>query len=158
MAEAASGIGVTAAEEPNGAAGVSAQQPASASVEGVSTAEGVSSVAASVAAAAAAAAAAVGGGSSSGGAGSGAGAAVSRSSSSAQHQVEIKLFVGRVPQTVDEAALKQIFEEFGEVREVAIIRDKATGKHKNSAFVKMGEAEGRFCAGGCVVSGVFAAS
>ncbi|CDJ39281.1 hypothetical protein ETH_00001150, partial [Eimeria tenella] len=51
--------------------------------------------------------------------------------------VEIKLFIGRVPQAVEEDSLKPVFEEFGEVREVIIIRDKATGKHKNSAFVKM---------------------
>ncbi|PFH31944.1 RNA recognition motif-containing protein [Besnoitia besnoiti] len=53
-------------------------------------------------------------------------------------QVEIKLFVGRVPQSMEDAALRPIFEEFGEVKEAVIIRDKATGKHKNSAFVKMG--------------------
>ncbi|CBZ54017.1 CUG-BP-and ETR-3-like factor 3, related [Neospora caninum Liverpool] len=51
--------------------------------------------------------------------------------------VEIKLFVGRVPQTVDEDALRPIFEGFGDVREVFVIRDKNTLKHKNSAFVKM---------------------
>lgn len=51
--------------------------------------------------------------------------------------VEIKLFLGRVPQSMDEEGLRPVFEEFGEVREVIIIRDKTTGKHKNSAFVKM---------------------
>nr|PIM00946.1 RNA recognition motif-containing protein [Toxoplasma gondii COUG] len=51
--------------------------------------------------------------------------------------VEIKLFVGRVPHTVDEEALRPIFESFGEVREVFVIRDKSTLKHRNSAFVKM---------------------
>ncbi|EPT32242.1 RNA recognition motif-containing protein [Toxoplasma gondii TgCatPRC2] len=52
-------------------------------------------------------------------------------------RVEIKLFVGRVPQSMEDAALRPIFEEFGEVKEAVIIRDKATGKHKNSAFIKM---------------------
>lgn len=52
--------------------------------------------------------------------------------------VEIKLFVGRVPQSMEDTDLRPVFEEFGEVKEAIIIRDKATGKHKNSAFVKMG--------------------
>ncbi|OEH79611.1 RNA recognition motif-containing protein [Cyclospora cayetanensis] len=56
--------------------------------------------------------------------------------------VEIKLFIGRVPQSMDEDGLRPVFEEFGEVREVIIIRDKATGKHKNSAFIKMASIAG----------------
>ncbi|PHJ17523.1 rna recognition motif-containing protein [Cystoisospora suis] len=51
--------------------------------------------------------------------------------------VEIKLFVGRVPPNMEEDSLRPIFEEFGEVKEVFVIRDKNTMKHKNSAFVKM---------------------
>eukprot|EP00923_Selenidium_pygospionis_P054676 GHVN01095274.1.p1 GENE.GHVN01095274.1~~GHVN01095274.1.p1 ORF type:complete len:505 (-),score=60.50 GHVN01095274.1:304-1818(-) len=51
--------------------------------------------------------------------------------------LEIKLFVGRVPTTYDEAAIKTIFEEFGTVLEVAVNRDRSTGAHKGSAFVRM---------------------
>ncbi|PFH34442.1 RNA recognition motif-containing protein [Besnoitia besnoiti] len=51
--------------------------------------------------------------------------------------VEIKLFVGRVPPTMEDDALRPIFEDFGDVREVYVIRDRNTQKHKNSAFVKM---------------------
>lgn len=57
-------------------------------------------------------------------------------------QVEIKLFVGRVPQSMDDTALRPVFEEFGEVKEAVIIRDKTTNKHKNSAFIKMASIAG----------------
>ncbi|CAG9477660.1 CUGBP Elav-like family member 1, putative [Plasmodium vivax] len=51
--------------------------------------------------------------------------------------VSIKLFIGRVPKTMEEEQLRPIFEEFGIVKEVVIIRDKITNIHKSSAFVKM---------------------
>lgn len=51
--------------------------------------------------------------------------------------VEIKLFVGRVPRTVDEASLRPVFEEYGAVTEIAIIKDRNTAMHKGSAFVRM---------------------
>src|SRR5699024_6760071 len=106
--------------------------------------------AAAVAAAAAAGAAAASGGSSGTVSSSSSGSSSSstttgasattngESSKPAVPPVEIKLFIGRVPQSIEEEQLKPVFQEFGEVREVIIIRDKATAKHKNSAFVKMG--------------------
>ncbi|CAD2095913.1 CUGBP Elav-like family member 1, putative [Plasmodium vinckei lentum] len=51
--------------------------------------------------------------------------------------VSIKLFIGRVPKNYEEEQLRPIFEEFGIVNEVVIIRDKITNIHKSSAFVKM---------------------
>lgn len=51
--------------------------------------------------------------------------------------VSIKLFIGRVPKSYEEEQLRPIFEEFGVVNEVVIIRDKVTNAHKSSAFVKM---------------------
>lgn len=51
--------------------------------------------------------------------------------------VEIKLFVGRVPRTADENVLRPVFADFGVVSEIAIIKDRATGMHKGSAFVRM---------------------
>eukprot|EP00923_Selenidium_pygospionis_P037560 GHVN01065838.1.p1 GENE.GHVN01065838.1~~GHVN01065838.1.p1 ORF type:complete len:475 (+),score=63.01 GHVN01065838.1:1478-2902(+) len=53
------------------------------------------------------------------------------------NQVEMKLFVGRVPLSWEADSVKPIFEEFGSVLEVAIIKDRATGNHKGSAFVRM---------------------
>eukprot|EP01054_Gregarina_sp_Poly1_P000918 Gregarina_sp_Poly_1__917@NODE_1220_length_4741_cov_416_879974_g832_i0_p1_GENE_NODE_1220_length_4741_cov_416_879974_g832_i0NODE_1220_length_4741_cov_416_879974_g832_i0_p1_ORF_typecomplete_len632_score117_98RRM_1/PF00076_22/4_4e15RRM_1/PF00076_22/5_9e17RRM_1/PF00076_22/1_8e19RRM_5/PF13893_6/1_7e06RRM_5/PF13893_6/2_2e05RRM_5/PF13893_6/8e07RRM_7/PF16367_5/0_041RRM_7/PF16367_5/0_00065RRM_7/PF16367_5/2_1e06Nup35_RRM_2/PF14605_6/3_4e02Nup35_RRM_2/PF14605_6/0_0032Nup35_RRM_2/PF14605_6/0_003RRM_8/PF11835 len=51
--------------------------------------------------------------------------------------VEIKLFVGRVPRNADENVIRPVFEEFGVVSEIAIIKDRNTGMHKGSAFVRM---------------------
>ncbi|CRG93951.1 CUGBP Elav-like family member 1, putative [Plasmodium gallinaceum] len=51
--------------------------------------------------------------------------------------VPIKLFIGRIPKNVEEDQLRPIFEEYGIVNEVVIIRDKITNVHKSSAFVKM---------------------
>eukprot|EP00920_Eleutheroschizon_duboscqi_P042137 GHVT01100879.1.p1 GENE.GHVT01100879.1~~GHVT01100879.1.p1 ORF type:complete len:604 (-),score=139.84 GHVT01100879.1:129-1757(-) len=51
--------------------------------------------------------------------------------------VEIKLFVGRVPKTYEEDELRPIFEAFGVVGDVIIIRDRETGAHKGCAFVRM---------------------
>eukprot|EP00917_Polyrhabdina_sp_WS-2016_P028583 GHVP01060930.1.p1 GENE.GHVP01060930.1~~GHVP01060930.1.p1 ORF type:complete len:463 (+),score=78.17 GHVP01060930.1:33-1421(+) len=51
--------------------------------------------------------------------------------------VEMKLFVGRVPTVTDEDSLRTIFEKFGPVLEVHILRDQERKKHKGSAFVRM---------------------
>jgi CUG-BP- and ETR3-like factor len=42
----------------------------------------------------------------------------------------IKLFIGQVPKTMDADALRPLFAEFGEVFDLAIIRDKQTGMHR----------------------------
>eukprot|EP01066_Platyproteum_vivax_P017020 Platyproteum_vivax@DN7276_c0_g1_i5.p1 len=52
-------------------------------------------------------------------------------------QREIKLFIGRVPKTHEEDALRPMFEEYGTVLETTVIRDRTTQEHKGCAFVKM---------------------
>ncbi len=47
----------------------------------------------------------------------------------------VKLFVGQVPKTMEEADLFPIFEKYGPMDDVAIIRDKHTGQHRGCAFV-----------------------
>src|SRR5690242_15436312 len=42
----------------------------------------------------------------------------------------IKMFVGQVPRNMDEAELKKLFEEFGPVYQLNVLRDKATGQSK----------------------------
>lgn len=53
-------------------------------------------------------------------------------------KVEIKLFVGRLPKQMTEGELEPLFGQYGSVVETVIIRDKASGQHKGSAFIKMG--------------------
>ena len=47
----------------------------------------------------------------------------------------IKMFVGQVPRSMDEEALKDFFEEFGPVHQLNVLRDKATGVSRGCCFV-----------------------
>jgi bruno len=42
----------------------------------------------------------------------------------------IKMFVGQVPRSMDEALLREMFEEFGRVHTINVLRDKSTGLSK----------------------------
>ncbi|KAH9644121.1 hypothetical protein HF086_015451 [Spodoptera exigua] len=42
----------------------------------------------------------------------------------------IKMFVGQVPRSMDENDLRQMFEEFGRVHQINVLRDKITGASK----------------------------
>lgn len=47
----------------------------------------------------------------------------------------IKMFVGQVPRSMDEQQLKEMFEEFGRVHQINVLRDKASGLSKGCCFV-----------------------
>ncbi|KAG6451000.1 hypothetical protein O3G_MSEX006873, partial [Manduca sexta] len=47
----------------------------------------------------------------------------------------IKMFVGQVPRNMDENDLRQMFEEFGRVHQINVLRDKITGVSKGCCFV-----------------------
>ncbi|XP_077286154.1 CUGBP Elav-like family member 1 isoform X3 [Arctopsyche grandis] len=47
----------------------------------------------------------------------------------------IKMFVGQVPRSMDENDLRQMFEEFGRVHQINVLRDKVTGTSKGCCFV-----------------------
>ncbi|BFZ25104.1 hypothetical protein BsWGS_28151 [Bradybaena similaris] len=47
----------------------------------------------------------------------------------------IKMFVGQIPRNWDENDLKNMFEEFGPIHSMNILRDKATGQSKGCCFV-----------------------
>lgn len=50
----------------------------------------------------------------------------------------IKMFVGQVPRSMDEAQLREMFEEYGRVHTINVLRDKSTGisKGKHSRFIE----------------------
>ncbi|XP_031634504.1 CUGBP Elav-like family member 2 isoform X1 [Contarinia nasturtii] len=47
----------------------------------------------------------------------------------------IKMFVGQVPKSMDEDQLREMFEEFGRVHSINVLRDKVTGVSKGCCFV-----------------------
>lgn len=49
---------------------------------------------------------------------------------------EHKLFIGMIPKSADEAAIREVFELFGAIEEVYILRHPATGQSKGCAFLK----------------------
>ena len=49
----------------------------------------------------------------------------------------MNIYVGNLSYGVDEEALQQAFQEYGEVTSVKIITDKFTGRSKGFAFVEM---------------------
>ena len=48
-----------------------------------------------------------------------------------------KLYVGNLPYDTDEAALQDLFGQFGSVDSVRVMRDMATGRARGFAFVEM---------------------
>ncbi|KAK3600498.1 hypothetical protein CHS0354_007879, partial [Potamilus streckersoni] len=47
----------------------------------------------------------------------------------------IKMFVGQIPRNMDENDLRKMFEEFGHVYQLNILRDKVSGQSKGCCFV-----------------------
>lgn len=52
-----------------------------------------------------------------------------------------KLFVGNLSWDASEDDLTELFGQFGQVEEVAVMRDRFTGRARGFAFVTMGSAE-----------------
>ena len=50
----------------------------------------------------------------------------------------MNIFVGNLPFSATEGAIRQLFAEYGEVESVAIITDRDTGKSLGFGFVELG--------------------
>ena len=47
----------------------------------------------------------------------------------------IKMFVGQIPRSMDENDLRKMFEEYGSVYQVNVLRDKLTGQSKGQSNI-----------------------
>ena len=45
-------------------------------------------------------------------------------------QDTIKLFVGQIPRTYTEDDLREIFQEYGAIHDITVLREKATNAHR----------------------------
>ena len=51
----------------------------------------------------------------------------------------MKIYVGNLPWSVDDAKLKEMFAEFGEISEAVVIQDKFSRRSKGFGFVEFSE-------------------
>ncbi len=68
----------------------------------------------------------------------------------------MKLFVGQIGRSADDAELRQLLEPYGSVLEVSVIKDKATGTSKG-AYAPLVSTQhlASHVVGGCLIRGEF---
>lgn len=47
----------------------------------------------------------------------------------------IKMFVGQIPRSMDENDLRKMFEQYGQVYQINVLRDKITGQSKGNGLL-----------------------
>ncbi|MFP4081161.1 MAG: RNA recognition motif domain-containing protein [Candidatus Aminicenantes bacterium] len=53
----------------------------------------------------------------------------------------VQIYVGNLAYRMKEESLRELFEQFGEVTSVKIIKDRMTGRSRGFGFVEMAEQE-----------------
>ncbi len=53
-----------------------------------------------------------------------------------------KLYIGNFPYSVDEDQLRDLFSAYGEIEEIALIKDRETGRPKGFAFITFASQQG----------------
>lgn len=53
----------------------------------------------------------------------------------------MNIYVGNLPFSATEDQLREMFEKFGEVQTINLIKDRETGNHRGFGFVEMGNTE-----------------
>ena len=53
----------------------------------------------------------------------------------------MKLYVGNLPYTIDDATLRGLFEGFGEVHSARVVSDRDSGQSKGFGFVEMNDSD-----------------
>ena len=51
----------------------------------------------------------------------------------------MKLYVGNLPWSIDDNALKELFTSYGDVEEAVLIKDKFSGRSKGFGFVTLSD-------------------
>ena len=53
----------------------------------------------------------------------------------------MKLYVGNLPWSVDDAELNDLFAEFGTVESASVVMDRETGRSRGFGFVEMAQSD-----------------
>ena len=61
------------------------------------------------------------------------------SNNAANHQSVTKMFVGGIKDDISEDDLRDVFVQYGELKSVDIVMDKATGKTRGFCFIEFGD-------------------
>ena len=58
----------------------------------------------------------------------------------------MKLYVGNLPYSVDDSALRGLFENYGTVHSASVVMDRETGRSRGFGFIEMDSAEAQAAA------------